>query len=174
MMCSPIPGRLPLFLLNALAIILDGQQTPASLSRQPDHDLSRLSMLDRVVHGLLRDVIQMRCQRRRHESGRGSHTESGRTRQRDPATSAAHCCKADIRPCDSETTGQQTPGQFACLVDRFVHQLHNLGCISVVGQICSSLPAFASCTLRHEGDAGQVLAETIVQILADTTLFALR
>jgi hypothetical protein len=45
---------------NALTIIFYQQFAPALLGRQLNQKVPRLAMLDRIIHRLLRDVIEMR------------------------------------------------------------------------------------------------------------------
>ena len=59
MICRPMPWCFSISLGMPLAVVLDDQQVLPVLLHQLDHDVLGLAVLDRVVHGLLRDAVQM-------------------------------------------------------------------------------------------------------------------
>ena len=152
---------------NALAVVLDREVPGLARTGEREDDLARLTVLDRVVHRLLGDVVQVRRHPDvGHQDRLGALEPTGDVEQildlHRPLLERGHeaLCVREHR--------HQAAGQLAGLVDGVVHQTHDLGRMGRLGRV--RLGQLLRQHLAHERDAGQVLAQPVVQVLADLAL----
>ena len=150
------------------AVVRDQKRAPSVARIQANHNIARLPVLDGVVHRLLRDVVKVR----RHGVIVDQHRRSHSNRQEIPnrsSTSAAQSCNADINPCASETTGSRPRASSRVL---WIASFTSFTILAASAASCYLLfSQLRFVNLGHEGDSRQMLAQAIVQVLADAPLF---
>ena len=85
------------------------------------------------------------------------------------STSPAQTCRADMRPWESETTGNRPRASSRVLWIASFTSFTILAASAASGNCFSAKLGFVH--LGHERNAGKVLSEAVVQILADAALF---
>src|ERR1700721_76979 len=154
---------------NSQSVVLHGKSSLALFSGQSDDHLLRPSVFHRIVHRFSSDMVEVGSYVHVVNQNRLGAFEAARRLEQilhlfSVARESGHQA---VRIRDH---WKQAARQFSRLVNRLVNEFNNFRRVARLRQ--RVLSQFALENFTHKGDSRKVLAQSIVQIFANSALFA--
>src|SRR5258705_2763968 len=157
---------------QADAVVRDREPHVALFDHELNVDLGRIAVAHGIGNRLLRDAVEV-VRRRLIDGKHGPHTAA------QAHVDAVHfarprreAAQLKYESAAVQAHGREAARERASAFDRVVHEHDDL--VDVGGEARIALADPAREATQHERDAGQFLAEPVVQVAADALLFAVR